>query len=138
VIEPFTAICFKVLYGSDSVNITCCWENFILVHIGSVLYIILIKCCRVREVKSTLWLQCEELPKSEIMSRVKVCQCHLVNKILKNVYEKCRLCSEVKCSHHSKVLALCHVLNKLSNVMVLKCDISNRVSELCYVCRSVC
>ena len=72
------------------------------------------------------------------MSRVKVCQCHLVNKILKNVYEICVMYSEVKYSHHSKVLALCHVLNKLSNAIVLNCDLSNRVSKLCYVYRSVC
>ena len=88
--------------------------------------------------KSNLWLQCEEFPNSDFVSRIKVCQCQLVNKILKNVYEKCRVHSEVKCSYHSKVLALCHVLNKLSYAIVLNCDLRNRVSEMCYVCRSVC
>ena len=107
-------------------------------HSGPVRYIILIKCYKVREAKNTFWLQCEELPKSEFVSRVKVYQCYLVNKLFKNVYEKCRMHSEIKYSYHAKVLVLCHVLNKLSNAIVLNCDLSNRVSKLCYVCRSVC
>jgi len=49
------------------------------------------------------------------------------------VYEKCRVYSAAKCSHHSKLLALCHVLNKLSKNMILNCDFNNRFSELSYV-----
>jgi len=87
-IDHFTAIFFKFFYGSDSINITCCWEDFILADIGPVLYIILIKYYKVSKVKSKLWPQCDELTKGESVSRVKVCQCHLFNKILKNVYKK--------------------------------------------------
>ena len=88
--------------------------------------------------KSNLWLQCDELSKCDFVSRIKVCPFQLVNKILKNVYEKCRVHSEVKCSHHSKALVLCHVLDKLSKTILMNCDLDNRVSEMCYVCRSVC
>jgi len=89
-------------------------------------------------VKSNLWLQCDEFSKCDFVSRIKVCQCQLVNKILKNVYKKCRVHSEVKCSYHCKVLALCHVLNKLPKTVKMNCDLDTRVSEMCYVCRSVC
>ena len=68
----------------------------------------------------------------------KVVSASYVNKMLKNVYEKCRVRTEKKCSHHCKILALCHVLNKLSGTMIVNCDLSNRVSEMSYVCRSIC
>ena len=56
VMEPCTADYFVyILYGSDSVNIDCHLENFILAHIGPVKYIILIKCYKICEVKSNLW-----------------------------------------------------------------------------------
>jgi len=83
-----------------------------LAHIGPVYYIILIKCYKFCEEKSNLWLQCDELTKGESVSRVKVCQCHLVNKILKKVYEKCRVHSEGNYSHHSKVLAMFELIIK--------------------------
>jgi len=137
--DPFTVDYFvQVLCGSDSVNIACCWENFILAHIGPVWFIILIKCYKTFEVKSNLWLQCDELSKCDIMSRIKVFGASYVNKILKNVYEKCRVYSEVNYSHHSKVLVFCLVLNKLSKNMILNCDLCHRVSEMSYVFRSVC
>ena len=86
--EPCTAVYFVyILYGSDSVNIACHWENFILAHICPVWYIILIKCYKLCEVKSNLWLQCDELSESVFVSKIKVCSASYVNKILKNVYE---------------------------------------------------
>ena len=39
--------------------------------------------------------------------------------------------SEAGYSHHSNVIALYHVLNKLSESMIQNCDFSNRVSEMC-------
>jgi hypothetical protein len=77
-----------VLYVGDSVNIICCWENFILAHIGPVWYIILIACYKVCEVKSTLWLQCDELSKCDFVSRMKVCQFHLGKQDLKECLQK--------------------------------------------------
>ena len=62
-----------ILYGGDSVNIACHWENFILAHIGPIKYIILIKCYKIYEVKSNLWPQCDESSESDFVSRIKEC-----------------------------------------------------------------
>jgi hypothetical protein len=97
-----------------------------LAHTGPVCYIILNVTRLLSENK--LWLQCAELSKSDTVSRKKSL----------NVYEKCRSHSEAKCSHNSKVIALYHVLNKLSKTLIMNCDLNNTVYEMCYVCRSVC
>jgi len=75
----------------------------------------LIKYYKIFKVNINLWLQCDELSKCDFVSRIKIfVSASYVKKILKNIYKKCRLYSEVKCSDHSKVLALCRFLNKLS------------------------
>ena len=82
--EPCTAVYFVyILYGSDSVNIACHWENFILAHICPVWYIILIKCYKICEVKSNLWPQFDELSESVFVSKIKICQSQLCKQDIK-------------------------------------------------------
>jgi hypothetical protein len=73
----WTLLLLTILFKFCMLNIACCWENFILALIGPVWYIIWIKCYKICEVKSNLWLQCDELSKCDFLSRIKVCQCQL-------------------------------------------------------------
>ena len=73
------------MYGKGWVHIDCCWEDFVLVHIVPPLYLILIICYKMCEVKSNLWLQCNELSNGEFVFIIKECQCHLGKEDLKEL-----------------------------------------------------
>ena len=45
-----------------------------------------IKCFKICEVKSNLWLQCDELSKCDLMPRIKVFQCKLDKQDLKEYF----------------------------------------------------